>query len=38
MEGQLLLTRRDDIVEITLEGAEFLKYLIDQRLTTDKLG
>jgi len=38
LEGQSLLILRDDIVEITMEGQEFLKYLVDQRLDTDKLG
>lgn len=38
LEGQILVIRRDDIVEITMEGQEFLKYLVDMRLTTGKAG
>lgn len=37
-EGQVLLIRKGDMVEITLEGREFLKYLVDMRLTTVKAG
>ncbi len=38
LEGQVLLIRKGDMVEITMEGQEFLKYLVDMRLTTVKVG
>ncbi len=38
LEGQVLLIRKGDMVEITMEGREFLKYLVDMRLTTVKAG
>lgn len=36
LEGQILLVRKGDVVEITMEGQEFLKYLVDFRLPTVK--
>ena len=38
LEGQILVIRKGDIVEITMEGREFLKYLVDMGLTTGKAG
>ena len=38
MESQLLVTRKDDKVYITLDGREFLKYLIHQGYTLYKYG
>ncbi|MCH9052631.1 MAG: hypothetical protein IIA72_16415 [Proteobacteria bacterium] len=36
LEGQLLLIRKGDVIEITTEGQEFLKYLVDTRVPTVK--
>ena len=38
MESQMLVTRKDDKVYITLDGREFLKYLIHQGYTLYKYG
>ena len=38
LEGQALLIRKDDVVEITMEGREFLKYLVEMQLTPVKVG
>ena len=38
LESNALIIRKDDNIGITLQGQEFLKYLIDLGLTSNKIG